>query len=690
MQYRLSLSLCLLCLQVVAQSPTDAGKVYSPRHADILWDTFGVPHIYGKDISSMYYAFGWSQMHNHGNLILQLYGIARGRAAEYWGSAYKDGAKIITQFRIPALAAESYQQQEPEMKEYLDAFVAGINDYAAAWPQHIGPALKQVLPITGQDVLAHGFHVFFLEFLAAGDMGNPNILKPGSNAYAIGKSRSATRNALLLANPHLPWSSFYTFMEAHLQAPGFNAYGATLIGMPVLTIAFNKHLGWTHTVNTIDAVDTYAYPLKDGGYVKDSVIMPFRYDTLLLQVLQPDCIIKTDTTLLAYAGNEPVLATKDNKAYTMKIAGMNHTRFFFEWHLMAQAQNYREFGLALRRMQLPLFNVIYADKAGNVGYFFGGNVPSRDTGNWDYWHGVVDGSTSKNNWDTTLGYNEMPKLFNPPTGFIQNANDPPWYCTYPPILSPGDFPSYISPVGMEFRPQRAINMIKNNFAVTLDDLQQYKFNTGLEVADRFLDTLLAAVQQYPEPAALAAADVLRRWDRKTDSSSTGALLYIYWFSKLSLTMFNVPWDPSNPVETPAGLSDKPMAVKLLSAAAREVYQSFGTLEIPWGLLFRFRGGTYDFAGNGGPAAAGIYRTIEYGQDPDGRMRAVYGDSYMALVEFGRKIKARVLLSYGNASQPDSKHIGDQLYLMSQKKTRTPWLEKQEILQHLEKRETVGH
>lgn len=53
--------------------------------SEILWDNYGVPHIYGNTTEEMYYGFGWSQMHSHANLILQLYGQARGRAAEYWG-----------------------------------------------------------------------------------------------------------------------------------------------------------------------------------------------------------------------------------------------------------------------------------------------------------------------------------------------------------------------------------------------------------------------------------------------------------------------------------------------------------------------------------------------------------------------------------------------------------------------------
>lgn len=62
----------------------------APRLTEILWDTHGIPHIYGKDTKSAFHAFGWAQMQSHGNLLLRLYGQARGRGAEYWGEEYLD------------------------------------------------------------------------------------------------------------------------------------------------------------------------------------------------------------------------------------------------------------------------------------------------------------------------------------------------------------------------------------------------------------------------------------------------------------------------------------------------------------------------------------------------------------------------------------------------------------------------
>lgn len=234
---------------------------------EILWDNYGVPHIYGKSTEEMYYAFGWSQMQSHANLILQLYGQARGRAAEYWGKGHINSDKQIQLFKLPEGAKKNYALQKREYKGYLDAFVKGVNAYAKTHPDEIGKTFQQVLPVTVYDVLAHSTRIICLEFLAGNDIANSvEAITPGSNSIAIGPSKSASKNAMLVTNPHLPWADFFSFYEAHLNAPGFNAYGVSLVGLPTLNIAFNQALGWTHTVNTIDASDRYELTLKEDGY----------------------------------------------------------------------------------------------------------------------------------------------------------------------------------------------------------------------------------------------------------------------------------------------------------------------------------------------------------------------------------------------------------------------------------------
>jgi len=681
------IALFLCCFILILQT-----TIAQSRKTEILWDNWGVPHIYAKTTAGMYYAFGWAQMHNHADLILQLYGEARGRAAEYWGKNYLQGDEIVQKLNLPQVAQKVYDEQHPEYKSYLDAFVKGINAYAKVHPEAISEKYKQILPVTPQDVIAHTINILEVDFIAADNIyGSIRDASRGSNALAIAAGRSASKHAMLMANPHLPWEGFFTFFEAHLNAPGFSAYGTTLVGLPVLAIAFNNNLGWTHTVNPNNNSTRYELTLKDNGYLLDGAVVPFKTHTVTIKIKQGDGTMKEEQLVCKYAKQGPVIAEKKDKAYAVRISGLDNPYFNEQYHKMAKASNFAEFESAVKMLQMPMFNLIYADRAGNIMYLDGGDVPVHATGDFWFWHDKVDGTASKYIWPKILPYKDLPRLFDPPTGFVQNSNDVPWTCTYPTVLNPKNYPAYIAPEGWyarDFRDQHAMNMVKNNHSITFDDLVGYKLNTELETADRYLDSLLKAVAEHPDTTALKAAKVLKAWDRHADAGSRGTILWIQWCNDMNPdSIYKNPWELANPATTPNGLKYPEYAVRKLKQAANEVIKRFGSLDPAWGDFNRFRSGDIDLPGNGAPSTYGSYRAIGYRYDyKDKKFRAVVGDSYVAVTEFGKPVKAMVSLSYGNASQTGSKHIGDQLKLMSEKKLRPAFLTRAEILKNLEEKE----
>ena len=138
----------------------------SYKQAEILWDTWGVPHIYAKNDESLFYAYGWAQAKNHGNLILQLYGQARGKGAEYWGEKYAQADRWVITNSIHERATEWYGLQKPAMRKNLDAFAQGVNDYAKENPEKLSSDAKMALPVTAIDVIAHAQRVTHFVFLA--------------------------------------------------------------------------------------------------------------------------------------------------------------------------------------------------------------------------------------------------------------------------------------------------------------------------------------------------------------------------------------------------------------------------------------------------------------------------------------------------------------------------------------------
>ncbi len=658
-------------------------------NTETLWDTFGVPHIFAKTTEEMYVAFAEAQMQNHANLILKLYGQARGRAAEYWGGEYLESDKKIQLFQIPDKAAKVYQEQGKEFKVYLDAFVAGINRYASRHRDQIEEQYLKVLPVTPEDVIGHTLRVTSLEFLAAEDIYLAgNVLPKGSNAYAIAPSKSESGNAMLVINPHLPWSDFFLWFESHLNSPGFSSYGISLVGMPSMTLAFNNFLGWAHTVNPIDASDRYELTLQDEGYILDGKVFPFEKKEVSLKVLQSDGSYINQKIEFNYSKHGPIVGQNEKNAYAVRVAGLENSEIFQQYHLMASASSFQEFESALRMLQNPMFNVIYADREGNIFYLFNGNIPVRTEGDFAFWKGTIDGTASKFIWDNIHPYEDLPRVLNPPSGFVQNCNDAPWTCTDPPVLRSEDFPPYFSSKGTFLRPQRAVNMVSNKPSISFQDLITTKHNTGMEAADRFLDDLLMAVNNFPDSLSLEAANVLRTWDRQTETDSKGAVLFALWWDRVHASMFAEPWNPVEPFKTPKGLREEEKAVELLGKAASEILNRYGSLDVSWGEVYRLRINDIDLPANGGPGDYGIFRTLYFAEDKDHKKRAIAGETFVAVVEFGEKVHAEVLLGYGNATQPGNPHSGDQLDMLSEKKLRPALLTKKEILPFLEKSEML--
>lgn len=677
---KLSVILSFLFLQLAAQN----------TKTEILWDNYGVPHVYAVNNKEMYYAFGWAQMNNHADLLLQIYGQARGQAAAYWGNDWIESDKQILVFDLPEKAKDMYAKQTSEYKTYIDAFVKGINDYAAAHPASIAVTMKQVLPVKGSDVCANILRTMF-RFLTANERSaTEKLFQSGSNAYAIGASRSASKNAMLVINPHLPWKKDFTLLfEAQLKSNEFNAYGITFVGMPMLFSGFNDNLGWTHTVNTLDASDRYELSLQNDGYLLDGQTSLFDKKTITLKIKQVDGSLAEEKLEIKRSKHGPVVGEKNDKAWALRIAGLDDYKIFEEYHKMAKAKNWNEFESAVKMLQIPMFNLLYSDKAGNIFYLFNGNLPKRPEGDFPYWRGTIDGTRSNLIWQETLGYDDLPKVFNPPAGFLQNANDPPWLCTWPGVLDPKNFPSYIAPQAMPLRPQRAVNMIRNDSSISFEELVNYKLNTGPEAADRFLDDLFNAVKKYPDSIALKAVAVLQSWNKLTDANSKGAVLFSTWFEKLTPAIYARRWNRLEPLSTPDGLNDERQAAELLVKAAKEVEEKYGSMDIAWGDVYRLRLDNMDLPANGGWQQQGIFMSQSYSQDDDKKYRVEGGETFIAIAEFGKTVKASVLLGYGNASQQGNKHRTDQLNLLSEKKLRQALLTKADIIKLLEKEEILN-
>jgi acyl-homoserine-lactone acylase len=197
---------------------------------------------------------------------------------------------------------------------------------------------------------------------------------------------------------------------------------------------------------------------------------------------------------------------------------------FKQWWDMAKATNFREFEAVLKRLQIPMFTVMYADREGHIMHLFGGRTPVRPMGDYR-WRGIVPGDVSTTLWTSTHPFEELPRVVDPLSGWLQNANDPPWTTTFPAPLDASRFPPYMAPRAMSFRAQRSARMLAEDESITFDELIRYKHSTRLELADRILDDLMHVARASGNEASQRAADVLAVWDRCADADSRGTALF---------------------------------------------------------------------------------------------------------------------------------------------------------------------
>ncbi|MEO8657226.1 MAG: acylase [Bryobacteraceae bacterium] len=659
------------------------------RGVEILWDQFGVAHVYAKNTEGLFFGYGYAQMQSHGNLILKLYGESRGRASEYWGDKNLESDRWVLTNGIPERGLVWYNQQTPEFRRYLDAFADGMNEYARLHPDQLDPERRRVLPITAADPVIHTHRIVHFAYLTSRAAVESAVTAKaaalggiGSNAWAISPKRTASGKTMMVMNPHLPWQDWYTYYEVHLNAPGMNLYGASQIGFPMLRFVFTDYLGFTQTVNSMDANDLYKLTLKDNGYVFDGETRLFKKTTKILRVRQPDGTLRDDKLEIRETVHGPVVWDRDGLVLAQHTAALDRPFLIEQYWKMATAHTFAEYEAQLKRLQVPTFNITYGDRDGHVMYFFNGTMPQRKHGNAAYWAGIVPGDTSETLWSGIHRYEELPKVIDPPSGWVQNTNDPPWTATWPIALDPAKFPAYTTNVNLpSLRTSQSVRMLDSDASITFDKLVTYKLSTRLELADRILDDLFTAVAASSSDRAKQAAAVLKAWDRNTDNDSRGALLFEQFAAKHP--PFAVAADRLKPLTTPRGLRDPAAAVKLFETAALETEKLYGALDAKWGDFRRLHRGTVDLPANGGPGGLGAFRVLQF----DKQNHATFGDTFVACVEFTSPPHAQVLVSYGNSSQPGSPHATDQLPLLSEKKLRTAWRDRKEIEAHLESRDT---
>ncbi len=674
-----------------------AAPAAADQRTEILWDRYGVPHIFAPDHASLFQAYGYAQMEAHAELLVRLYAQARGHGAEFYGEQFVDSDRWVRTNGLPETARQWAKGQSAEFAPLIESFARGLNQWADEHRSELSAAAQRVLPLSTEDVYAHGLRVIHYDWVVSprrleGRLARWEDEVHGSNEWAIAPARSASGHAMLMSNSHLQWGDIHTYFEVQLTAPGVTSYGAVWVGFPVLRQCFTEFLGWTQTTNNPAESDLYGLVEKDGGYLLDGKVMPFDTRTETLKVRQADGTTREETLTVRRSVHGPVVAERRGMPIAMRVVGLDRPKLFEQFWRMGLAKNFGEWETAMRMQQLPLFNTAYADKDGRIAYVYNATLPVHPTGDYRFWQGVVPGDRSDLIATAIHPYDAIPKVVDPPEGWVQNSNDMPWTSTYPMLLDSTKFAAgFAAPQGITQRAQRGIRILSTAPPkMSFEDVKRGKLSTRVETADQFVDDLVATVKARGTARAKKAAEVLAAWDRQAEVDSDGMVLFYKFMTAAgpgfqAIGGFEVPTDDRRPLDTPRGFKDPGKAMTLLDTVAGDVEKEYGTLAVKWGDVLRFRRGNADVPGNGAPSPLGAIRTIGVSPFKDGKLEATSGDTFFAVIEFSTPQRGEVLLNYGNWSKAGSKHIEDQLPLASRKEMRLMWRAKRDIEANLESR-----
>jgi penicillin amidase/acyl-homoserine-lactone acylase len=646
-------------------------------------DEWGVPHVLGKTDADAAYGLGYAQSEDDFATLQEAVFTGRGRLAELTGPAGVESDYLVALQDVAGTVRRRYAHDlEAHTKAVMEAYAAGANAYAA---KHPGVAAPGLLPITGRDLAAsttyrgptfYGLDDLFRRTMRPTSRKTAEVedrLEVGSNGVAVAPSRSADGATRLLVNSHQPYVGPLAWYEAVVEsAEGWHVAGGFFPGGPFMLHGHNAHLGWASTVDSPDLADVYELsvnPANREEYRLDGGWKRLESRWVEIKVKRPDGSLETVRREVLRSVHGPVVRT-DHGVFAIRYAGMDEIRQSEQYFAMNKARSLAEWKAAMAKGVLPSINYIYADERGNIGYVHNGRYPVRKDG--VDWSGVVAGDRSDLIWTRQRPFSEVPQLWNPKSGWVFNSNNTPFHATDPADdLKPEAFPKTMGlQTNMTNRAYRALETFGADASITAAEFEAYKYDLAYSAKSDLAKALgvLLAMDAGGDADLAAAQTLLRGWDRRTNVDSRAAPLAV--LSVLRVQQGTAP-------------------LVALKAVMGELRARFGRIDPTWGEVNRIRRGSVDRAIDGGPD---IYRAVYGRPDPDGRLRAAGGDTFIMFVSWDRdgKLSSKSIHQFGSATlDASSPHYADQTPLFVAKQTKPVLFTEAQLKGHVARDYTPG-
>ena len=660
-------------------------------NTEIIRDKFGVPHIYGLTDANAVFGLLYAQCEDDFNRVEHNYIWAIGRLAEVDGekAIYSDlRAKL---FMTKEEAIEIYKSSPPWLKKLCLAFADGVNFYLSEHPE-VKPKLL--------DHFEPWMPMYFSEGSIGGDIERVSTKKirdfydkstadqatiiynglirlddkepRGSNGFAISGTRTASGNAMLLINPH---TSFYFRGEVHvISEEGLNAYGAITWGQFFVYQGFNEKTGWMHTSTGTDIIDEF-----EETIVKSENGLHYEYGNELRNVDSTKVVLryKSDGALkersfMIYRTHHGPITHSNNNKWVATALMWSPVNALIQSFTRTKKNSHQEFYDMMDIRTNSSNNTVYADADGNIAYYHGNFIPQRDT-IFDYTN-PVDGSDPRTDWNGLHPLKENIFVLNPENGWIQNCNSTPF--TSAGIYSPKreDYPNYMTSFPENFRGIHAIPLLNKANNLTLDRLIALAYDPYLPGAEQLINGVIKAFDNSPGENKEIKNEIaiLKDWDHTVSRTSVAMSLSQY-YRRLYFNSGKIP-KGFNYMEKMHYMSfDAPFEERLeiFKKAVKRLETDFGSREIEWGELNRYQrnnGAIFQIFNDSlaslpvGMASGSWGALASFGTrrgKNTKRQYGVAGNSFVAVVEFGAKVKAKSMLAGGQSGDPSSPHFDDQ-------------------------------
>ena len=668
--------------------------------ATIYRDIMGVPHIFGQTDADAVFGLAYAHSEDDFKTIQDLLLGARAKLGSVYGIKYTPVDYYVGLIGVWNQVNNRYEKEIPkEIKIICEAYASGINQYANDNPNEVH---KELFPLNGKDIIAGwmyqipylygiektlsklfkkekpdfalGFHID-----KNTDIDPLNIDLIGSNVIAVSPDKSDDKHTRLLINTHQPWSGPTAWYEAHIHSDeGLNMTGGLFPGSPMVNHGHNENIGWSFTSNSPDLIDVYELqmnPLNENQYLFDGSWKDLSIEEIKLKIKIFGPIKWTVKRKIYRSIHGPVLK-QEHGTYAIRYSGINEMRTLEQFYRMNKSQNIEEFKKAMNMQALPMYNTGYADKNGNIFYVYNAMIPKRDSSyNWSE---LLPGNTSTTLWHEYIDFKDLPQVTNPKGGFFQNCNANPFLATGFPddIKSKGITNSAGIETHQTNRSLRAIRLYGGDEKISKNEFYNYKFDNEYEKQS----VMAYAINTYIEDVKtddlelLAAIDLLKNWNLRTDFDNRAAALAILTFP-LTFDIANYK-------------NDTKKITKRLKDSILKLKSNYGRFDVPLGEVQRLVRGDIDLPLDGGPGnMRAIYSTWE-----NGKMVAKVGDCFVQIVEWDPEgnVKSESIHQYGsNTSDSSSPFFNNQSKLFSEKKMKPVYFNLDDIKNNLHSKYEVS-